>query len=72
MPDQRASLESAIAERGLKIEKLSREVAAAYDQVNDVAKKAIEGASLNRAFQSVNEIALEQARKQGAGEAARK
>ena len=26
-------------------------------------KKAIEGASLNRAFQSVNEIALEQARK---------
>ncbi|MFO8071845.1 MAG: hypothetical protein R6V85_08220 [Polyangia bacterium] len=58
-----AHLEQLVAERDQKIEKLGRDLAAAGDQVNEVAKKAIEGASLNRAFTSVNEIALEQARR---------
>jgi uncharacterized coiled-coil protein SlyX len=58
-----AHLEQVVAERDKKIEHLGQELAAASAQVNEVAKKAIEGASLNRAFHSVNEIALEQARK---------
>jgi chromosome segregation ATPase len=62
--EQRIShLEQLVTERDQKIEKLGRDLAAAGDQVNEVAKKAIEGASLNRAFTSVNEIALEQARR---------
>ncbi len=58
-----AHLEQLVAERDKKIEKLAADLATAGAQVNEVAKKAIEGASLNRAFKSVNEIALEQARK---------
>ncbi|MCU0664161.1 MAG: hypothetical protein MUC50_17765 [Myxococcota bacterium] len=41
---------------------LSAELSNAQAQVNDVAKRAIEGAALNKAYESVNRIALEQAR----------
>ena len=58
-----AHLEEVIGSQSQKIDGLNGDLAKAQSQVNEVAKKAIEGASLNRAFQSVNEIALEQARK---------
>jgi len=37
-------------------------IALAQKQVQQIADKAIEGASLAKAFQSVNQIAMEQAR----------
>jgi len=46
-----------------KTEQLRLELEAARKQVNQVATKAIEGASVSKAFHSVNEIALEQARR---------
>ena len=56
-------LEALIAAQEQKLEQLRTELAGAQVQVNEIAKKAIEGASLTKAFQSVNQIALEQARK---------
>ena len=56
-------LEALIAAQEEKLNHLRSELAGAQKQVNEVAKKAIEGASLTKAFQSVNQIALEQARK---------
>lgn len=55
-------LEQVIKSQESKIAGLGEELKGAQMQVNEVAKKAIEGASLNRAFQSVNDIALEQAK----------
>ena len=55
-------LNEVIASQDKKISSLSAELVKAQAQVNEVAKKAIEGASLHKAFQSVNQIALEQAR----------
>lgn len=63
-----AHLDSTIASQNKEIEQLKRELASAAKQVNEIAQKAIEGASLGRAFQSVNQIALEQARRQEAKE----
>jgi len=56
-------LEATIATGDQKIEQLRSELEVARKQVNDVATKAIEGASVAKAFHSVNEIALEQARR---------
>jgi len=47
----------------VKVEQLRTELEAARQQVNQVATKAIEGASISKAFHSVNEIALQQARR---------
>ncbi len=57
-------LELLVASREKQLESLQVELSNAQAQVNDVAKKAIEGASLSKAYQSVNKIALEQARRQ--------
>lgn len=46
-----------------KIHGLTAELGEARKQVNVIAGKAIEGASIAKAFESVNQIALEQARK---------
>jgi uncharacterized coiled-coil protein SlyX len=56
-------LENTIASQEQKIQDLKAEIAQAMKQVHQIAEKAIEGASQNRAFSSVKEIALEQARK---------
>lgn len=56
-------LESIISSQNSKIDELKQELGKAYNQVEQIAYKTVEGASLNKAFQSVNEIALEQARK---------
>ncbi len=55
-------LEQTVSNLEKKISELNKDLHMAQTQVNEVAKKAIEGASLNKAFQSVNTIALEQAR----------
>jgi hypothetical protein len=55
-------LEQIIKSQENKIAEIGEELRNAQKQVNEVAKKAIEGASLNKAFQTVNEIALEQAK----------
>jgi len=58
-----AHLQAAQAELEKKNAELRDELALAQKQVQDIATKAIEGASQTRAFQSVNQIALEQARR---------
>lgn len=57
-----ASLEEKIAAQAAQIEMLSKQLAAANTQVQDIAVKAIEGASGIKALAAVNEIALEQAK----------
>ncbi len=56
-------LEATIASQNEKIAELKKDLNTAHTQVENIANRAVEGASLNKAFQSVNEIALEQARK---------
>lgn len=56
------SLEGTIKERGHQIETLSAQLSAALKQGQDLAVKAIEGASNSTSFQAVKEIALEQAK----------
>jgi len=56
-------LEDIVASQEQKIQDLKQEIAQAMKQVHQIAEKAIEGASQARAFSSVKEIALEQARK---------
>jgi len=56
-------LESTIAGHEAKIAELKSDLGSAVSRVQQIADKAVEGASLNRAFQSVNQIALEQARR---------
>jgi hypothetical protein len=63
LEQQIGHLKELIAAQEKKMAAIEAEAAKAQAQVSDVAKKAIEGASLNRAFHSVNEIALEQARR---------
>jgi len=58
-----AHLEGIVAAQDSKVEELKAELGVARKQVQQIADKAVEGASLGRAFQSVNKIALEQARK---------
>ncbi len=57
-----ASLEEKIAAQTTQIESLTKQLAAANSQVQDIAVKAIEGASGLKALSAVNEIALEQAK----------
>ncbi|MDP8238679.1 MAG: hypothetical protein P9X24_06290 [Candidatus Hatepunaea meridiana] len=56
-------LEETISTQKEKIEELKKDLGLAHNQVEKIANKAVDGASLNKAFQSVNQIALEQARK---------
>ncbi len=56
-------LQEGLAGRDEKLAELKAELAAALRQVQQLAEKTVEGASLARAFQSVNQIALEQARR---------
>src|SRR5262249_8841198 len=56
------SLEGTIKERAQQIESLSAQLSAALKQSQDLAIKAIEGASNSSTFQAVKEIALEQAK----------
>lgn len=56
------SLEATIKERAQQIEALSAQLSAALKQSQDLAIKAIEGASNSSTFQAVKEIALEQAK----------
>lgn len=56
------SLESTIKERAHQIETLSAQLGAALKQSQDLAVKAIEGASNSTSFMAVKEIALEQAK----------
>lgn len=56
------SLEAAIKERAHQIESLSTQLSAALKQGQDLAVKAIEGASNSTSFMAVKEIALEQAK----------
>ena len=56
------SLETTIKERGNQIDALSAQLAGALKQSQDLAIKAIEGASNSSSFQAVKEIALEQAK----------
>lgn len=58
------SLREKIAEQQALISSLSTQLAAANDKVETIAKASIEGAAGATAFQSVNRIAIEQARKQ--------
>ncbi len=57
-----ASLEEKIAAQTTQIESLTRQLAAANTQVQDIAVKAIEGASGLKALSAVNEIAFSQAK----------
>jgi hypothetical protein len=57
-----ASLEEVVAKQAAQIEALAKQLAAANTQVQDIAVKAIEGASGLKALAAVNEIALEQAK----------
>ncbi|MCC6556383.1 MAG: hypothetical protein IT372_25770 [Polyangiaceae bacterium] len=56
------SLEATIKERAHQIESLSAQLSAALKQGQDLAVKAIEGASNSTSFMAVKEIALEQAK----------
>lgn len=56
-------LEENLAGREEKLTELKADLTAALKQVQQLAEKTVEGASLTRAFQSVNQIALEQARR---------
>jgi len=56
------SLETSIKERSHQIEQLSAQLSAALKQGQDLAVKAIEGASTASSFVAVKEIALEQAK----------
>ncbi|MBI4744531.1 MAG: hypothetical protein HY776_06915 [Actinobacteria bacterium] len=57
-----ASLEEAVAKQATQIESLTKQLTTADAQVQNIAVKAIEGASGLKALAAVNEIALEQAK----------
>ena len=56
-------LEENIASRDIKLDELKAQLNAALAQMQHIAEKTVEGASMHRAFSSVNEIAMEQARR---------
>ncbi|MBW2162876.1 MAG: hypothetical protein JRF43_00090, partial [Deltaproteobacteria bacterium] len=56
-------LEDTIASQEKKVTELKAETSSAMKQVHQIAEKAIAGASQAKAFTSVREIALEQAKK---------
>lgn len=58
------SLEQSIQNQEIRIQALSQQLDAALKQVQDLAVKAIEGASNSNSYQALKEIALEQAKTQ--------
>lgn len=61
------ALETAIANNETRITKLSAQLDSSLKQVQDLAVKAIEGASNRNSFDAMKEIALEQAKNQQKG-----
>ena len=61
------ALEATIANNDLRLAKLSQQLDASLKQVQDLAVKAIEGASNRNSFDAMKEIALEQAKNQQKG-----
>jgi len=61
------SLESTIDTQDIRLETLSQQLDAALKQAQDLAVKAIEGASNAKSFQAMREIALEQVKAQTKG-----
>jgi colicin import membrane protein len=57
------TLEDATARQAAQIEALQKQVEEAKQQVQDIAVKAIEGASGARALAHINQIAMEQAKR---------
>jgi hypothetical protein len=57
-----ASLEEALSQKAAHIATLEKQLADAKQQVQDIAVKAIEGASGARALSHINQIAMEQAK----------
>ena len=60
-----ASLEKAVKEQNDQIARLSQQFEKAYNQVQEIAVKSIEGSSNAKAFASLQQLVTEQARKQG-------
>lgn len=58
------ALEEQVANQTSQIDKLSKQLEAALKQAQELAVKAIEGASSHGSFQALKEIALEQAKNQ--------
>jgi hypothetical protein len=58
------SLESDIADRGERLNSLSKQLESALKQVQDLAVKAIEGSANANSYQTLKEITLEQAKSQ--------
>lgn len=58
-----AHLQESLAGRDEKLAELKADLARALAQMQQLAEKTVEGASLTKAFQTVNQIALEQARR---------
>ncbi len=58
------SLEEQVATQASQIDKLSNQLEAALQQAQELAVKAIEGASSHSSFEALKEIALEQAKNQ--------
>jgi hypothetical protein len=61
------TLEEAIARNGAHIATLEKQLAEAKQQVQDIAVKAIEGASGSRTLSHINQIAMEQAKNRPQG-----
>ena len=61
------SLEQTIRHQGIRISKLSEQLDASLQQVQDLAVKAIEGSSNRNSFEAMKAIALEQAKTQSKG-----
>ncbi|NET40177.1 MAG: hypothetical protein F6K19_50960 [Cyanothece sp. SIO1E1] len=61
------SLQETIQNQDVRIQNLSKQLDSALKQVQDLAVKAIEGASNISSLQSIREIAIEQAKNQGKG-----
>jgi hypothetical protein len=59
------SLEATIDNQQERIQSISKQLESALKQVQDLAVKAIEGASNSKSYQAIQEIALEQAKNQG-------
>lgn len=59
---QIASLEATIKKQAAQVEALSRQLSTALKQAQDLAVKAIEGASNSTSFDAIREIAMEQAK----------
>jgi hypothetical protein len=60
-----ASLEKTVKEQSEQIARLSQQFEKAYNQVQEIAVKSIEGSSNAKAFASLQQLVTEQARKQG-------